>query len=66
MMKVTKTTHGTLAANRREKSGAIVQRRLKDGTWGKPQKVITIGNETPEQTAERLTKINNCEYRAVR
>ena len=65
MMKVTKTTFGMIAANRRErnKDVVIVQSMKKDGTWGKAVEAQRFGKETDEQVVARLSRLNNKEYR---
>lgn len=65
MMKVTKTTFGMIAANRREanKDVVLVQRMKKDGTWGKAMESQRFGKETDEQVVERLIKNNGVQFR---
>ena len=68
-MKATNYGNGyKFAAIMKRRSGTpytvTVQRKRKDGTWGKPTATRTYGNETPEQVVERLTKNNpGTEYR---
>ena len=65
MLKVTNTTSGMMMANRHKahKDTVLIQRRRKDGTWGKAMEAQRFGHETDEQVVERLVKNNNCEFR---
>ena len=63
MMKVTNTTHGMIAANRRQKNEVMVQRMKKDGTWGKSIPTMRFGKETDQEVVERLIKLNGVQYR---
>ena len=63
MMKVTRTTFGMLAANRREKNEVMVQMMKKDGTWGKARPTMRFGKETDQDVVERLIKLNGVQYR---
>lgn len=58
MMRVTNSTFGMIAANRRAarlEKAPWVQRLKKDGTWGKPF-VVEFGN--PETVVESLERLN--------
>ncbi len=66
---MTRTNYGNgykfkaIMARRSHKTTVTVQSRKKNGEWGKPRETQVFGNETPEQVVERLTKLNNKEFR---
>ncbi len=66
---MTRTNYGNgykfkaIMARRSHKTTVTVQRRKNNGEWGKPMETQVFGNETPEQVVERLTKLNNREFR---
>lgn len=66
MMKVTRTTFGMLAANRRKArtENVMVQRQRKDGSWGKPMMSAKLFlGETDQDVVDRLNKFNSAKYR---
>lgn len=66
MMKVTRTTHGMLAANRRKARTeyVMVQRQRKDGSWGMPMMSAKLFlGETDQDVVDRLSEFNCAKYR---
>ena len=60
MMKVTKTTFNMLAANRTKehKKTVTLQRKLKNGTWGKAREYDMFNDKTAEEVIARLETNN--------
>ena len=59
MMKVTNSTFGMMAANRREKRIVELRKIRKDGTPGKATKYEKTGREqTAQDVIERMEKLN--------
>lgn len=64
--KITNRDFSLLKSIRRSPAKCILAVcRNKNGEFGKPWKYQVYGNETPEDVIERLTRLNNREYRLV-
>ena len=58
------STFKALQDRRSNKNEVMVQRQLKNGTWGKAHATQVFGNETPEEVVNRLNRLNpNSLYR---
>lgn len=53
----------TIMENRSNKATVAIQKKNKNGKWGKAMEVKKFGNETAEQVVARFAKNNGCEYR---
>lgn len=70
MIKVTKKTILIKMKNHEDevlnKTGLLVQCKNNDGSWSSAKLTRRFGNETNEEILERLSKLNNKEYRIAK